>query len=86
MNVEDALFHYIQFDGKAVINKNDKKIESITTPTDCASQCDKSKDIQCKSFNYCPNSMYCYLSQRHLVEGTPVDSATDLVCEHYSSK
>ena len=80
------MFHYVQLDGKSIINKNDKKIESIATPSDCASQCDKSNGIQCKSFNYCPNSKYCYLSENHLDESTPVNPATDLVCEHYSSE
>lgn len=81
---EDALFHYIQFDGKAIINKNDKKIESISTSSECASKCDNTKDIQCKSFNYCPNSKYCFLSERHLIDGSEADTS-DLICDHYSS-
>lgn len=79
------MYHYLQFPGKTLLNKEDTKIEAINTPSECASKCDNAKDLQCRSFNYCPNSKYCFLSEKHLVEGSAANT-NDLLCDHYSSR
>ncbi|RNA21589.1 antigen B membrane, partial [Brachionus plicatilis] len=82
---KDALSHYSFFNIKASINPDDKKIDPVQSSSECASKCDNELDIHCRSFNYCPNTKECYLSERHLVDGT-IDGSTSLVCDHYSRK
>ena len=85
---EDALAHYDLFRAKASINKDDIQFTEIKSPSDCATKCDTSIKIACKSFNYCPNSNICYLSERHFDDGsltTTTSSSNDLACDHYSS-
>jgi hypothetical protein len=82
------LAHYDLFRVKATINKNDIKFADIKSPSDCASKCDGALTITCKSFNYCPNENTCYLSERHLDDGSQTStttSTTELACDHYSS-
>lgn len=77
--------HYNFFKAKATINLNDKKINTIQSPSECASKCDNELDIHCRSFNYCPNTKECYLSEKHVVDGS-IESSSNLLCDHYSSK
>lgn len=79
------MIHYNRFQTKATINPKDKKISKIESPSDCAEKCDNELKINCKSFNYCPNSKECYLSDRHLVDGFEAGNG-NLACDHYSSK
>ncbi|CAF0710186.1 unnamed protein product [Brachionus calyciflorus] len=82
---KDSLIHYNIFRTKASINPKDKKFQNIQTPSECADKCDNELNINCKSFNFCPNTKECYLSERHLVDGSS-SSNGDLVCDHYSRK
>ena len=84
---EDALAHYNVFRTKASINKNDLQFTEIKSPSDCASKCDTTTKITCKSFNYCPNLNTCYLSDRHFDDGSQSSSSdANLACDHYSSR
>ena len=79
------MFHYTEFASKAAVNRKDKKVTGISTASDCAAICDKETNVHCRSFNFCPGTNECYLSETHLVDGTEL-SSNDLVCTHYSSK
>ena len=84
---EDALAHYERFPAQASINKNDIQFTEIKTPSDCASKCDTSIKIACKSFNFCPTSNTCYLSERHFDDGSQTTTTNaNLECDHYSSE
>ena len=63
---EDPLFHYEVFRTKVTVNPNDQKYEPIKEAKDCAAKCDNELSIHCRSFNFCPKSNQCYLSDRHL--------------------
>ena len=78
--------HYNKFSAKASINKKDLVFTDVTTPSACASYCDYTVKLTCKSFNYCPNSNLCYLSERHFDDGSLTQDSVDLSCDHYSSK
>lgn len=82
--LEDALIHYNNFRTKASINPKDKKFTSINTPSECAEKCDNELKINCKSFNFCPNTKECYLSEKHFIDASG-STSSDLVCDHYSS-
>ena len=84
---EDPLFHYNPIPIKVSINSKDKKVSNVNTINECASKCDNEDSIQCRSFNYCPDSNVCYLSQTHLVggNGTSPMSNANIMCDHYSS-
>lgn len=76
--------HYSFFKTKAIINPNDKKINMVQSSSDCASKCDNEVDIHCRSFNFCPNTKECFLSERHVIDGS-IQSSSNLFCDHYSS-
>ena len=63
---EDPLFHYEVFRTKVTVNPNDLKYEPVKEAKDCAAKCDNELSIHCRSFNFCPKSNLCYLSDRHL--------------------
>jgi len=80
---EDSLSHYYQ-PLQVAINKDDKLVEKVASASECATKCDKETgDFHCRSFNFCPNSNQCYLSNSHLSLSTVTQD--DLVCFHYSS-
>jgi hypothetical protein len=80
---EDSLFHYYQ-PLQVAINKDDKLVENVPSASECATKCDKqSGNLHCRSFNFCPDSNQCYLSNSHLSLSSP--SQDELVCFHYSS-
>ena len=83
---KDSLFHYTVYPSKSSVNKNDLSFANIRSPSECATKCDAQTDsLHCRSFNYCPESKICYLSNKHLIDS--IDSLSqDLFCTHYSSK
>jgi hypothetical protein len=83
--IEDDLAHYSYFPSKASINKNDLQYMKVDTAEQCAGKCDAEKQIHCRSFNFCPGSNLCYLSEKHTIDASSGDSTSDLVCDHYSS-
>ena len=83
---KDALFHYTEYPSKSSINKNDLSFNNVASPSECAQKCDQSVDkIHCRSFNYCPESQKCYLSDKHVIDSIE-NLDQDLICTHYSSK
>ena len=79
------MFHYSQFPSQSSVNPNDLVYEPVESAIDCASKCDNQVDkLHCRSFNYCPDSKKCCLSDRHLIDSSETISQ-DLVCTHYSS-
>jgi hypothetical protein len=82
---EDALAHYNYFPSKATVNNKDLQFAQVDTADECAGKCDLEKSIHCRSFNFCPTSNQCFLSEKHIVDASSGDSSSDLVCDHYSS-
>ena len=82
---KDTLFHYVEYPSKSSVNKNDLSYGNVGSPSECASKCDAQTDkLHCRSFNYCPESKTCYLSEKHLIDSIETLNE-DLVCTHYSS-
>jgi hypothetical protein len=77
------LYHYDPIPQKALLSSKDKKIVNVNSANDCATYCDNELNIHCKSFNYCPDSNLCYLSETHLVNCNELSSS--IFCDHYSS-
>ena len=80
--------HYTLFRSKATVNDNDVNYKPVQNPSECASRCDNELSIHCRSFNYCPTINACYLSDRHLDDGSQTSttsSSNSLYCDHYSS-
>ncbi|CAF0773656.1 unnamed protein product [Brachionus calyciflorus] len=80
---KDSLYHYNEYPTKSFINKNDKQLEKVKSPSECASFCDNEKSIHCRSFNYCPDQGLCYLSERHVISDSEQGFSSDLLCSHY---
>ncbi len=82
---KDSLFHYTEYPSKSAINKNDLSFSNVASPSECASKCDSQVDkLHCRSFNYCPDSKTCYLSDKHVIDSASILNQ-DLVCTHFSS-
>ena len=82
---EDPLYHYDRAEFQVTVNPKDLKITNVATPNDCAKECDSTTKIHCRGFNYCGDTMTCFLTETHLIDETP-STNVDLVCNHYTSK
>ena len=78
------MFHYEKFSARTNINKKDLSYSEVDSASDCAKKCDKESSLECRSFNYCPDSNKCFLSSNHMTKGAESD-VSDLLCSHYSS-
>lgn len=81
---QDALFHYTQFPLRSTVNSKDKKYKDVKSASECAIKCNNEEKIHCRSFNFCPGTDVCYLSETHLLDSSEGESSGDLVCTHYS--
>ena len=68
------------------MNKKDLQLLNVDTPSQCATKCDNQLKIHCRSFNFCPESKACYLSETHSIDGLAEGQTDNLECTHYSSK
>ena len=56
--------------GKVLPYSSDAVYQRISSPTECANICLSQTKSPCNSFDYCVSSQTCFLSVRHVQDGT----------------
>ena len=71
---------------QVVIKGNDNIVVDGVSKMQCAKMCVDQSDIECRSFEFCPNTSTCVLSQAHVKAATHVQIEASQTCNLYLRK
>ncbi|KAL3870120.1 hypothetical protein ACJMK2_042731 [Sinanodonta woodiana] len=74
---------YVPSPGMIPITMHDTAVTNVPDVNSCARQCTSYNAYTCKSFDYCPGTMNCYLRKSRALSVSPVSLSASGQCSHY---